>query len=480
VSAVDRVQDVYATSYRRLVDQLTGVTGDPAEAEDAVMEAFARAMNSSRSFLAADNPETWLRTVAVNVTRTRWRRSRFFRDAAAQREAVALHPLDDRAPQPGFEVVLDRARRNRRRRRTSLASGLVAVAVVGGLALALGGPGGSSTEPPRPAPTTSWDGTSEVDAGLPGDVRAVLDDDQLQLWAVAGGSTGGVAALWRGCDLEPCRFAVVTRDGDQVSGDALGASFPLLSAVPGGWLVEDATGTFRVGPSGERTQIYVTAPGNADVMAGDTAVETGAGWRLLRGDKLVGVPAPRDDPTSLLGAFLTDSGRLVVAVSHGPGQLEALASDDGGTSWAAGLTRGGDEARSAVLGGNGDHVAVVFLGDDPDGSLPVVGVQASHDAGRTWTAARGLDTEGGDRVRDLSSLAVAPDGTAYVSTGSHHVVRVDLAGDALPIQLSSSDRDVFIDGDDVCVVGERGRYDQLTCSSDGGTNWSARPLPGLG
>ena len=122
-SAVDRAQEVYATSYRRLVGQLTGVTGDPVEAEDAVMEAFARAVNSSRSFLAADNPEAWLRTVAVNVTRTRWRRGRFFRDVsprlagatayddlpedrlvllaalrrlpAPQREAIALHHLAD-------------------------------------------------------------------------------------------------------------------------------------------------------------------------------------------------------------------------------------------------------------------------------------------------------------------------------------------------------------------------------------------------
>ena len=122
-SAVDRVHEVYATSYRRLVGQLTGVTGDPVEAEDAVMEAFARAVGSGRSFLDADNPEAWLRTVAVNVTRTRWRRSRFFRDVshrlvaeesyadlpddrlallaalrqlpAAQREAIALHHLAD-------------------------------------------------------------------------------------------------------------------------------------------------------------------------------------------------------------------------------------------------------------------------------------------------------------------------------------------------------------------------------------------------
>jgi RNA polymerase sigma-70 factor, ECF subfamily len=122
-AAVDRIQEVYDASYRRLVGQLTGVTGDPVEAEDAVMEAFARAVNHRRSFLEADNPEAWLRTVAVNVTRTRWRRSRFFRDVshrlaaeqsyadlpedrvallaalrqlpAAQREAIALHHLAD-------------------------------------------------------------------------------------------------------------------------------------------------------------------------------------------------------------------------------------------------------------------------------------------------------------------------------------------------------------------------------------------------
>ncbi|HEU4336719.1 MAG TPA: sigma-70 family RNA polymerase sigma factor [Nocardioides sp.] len=120
---MERVHEVYDASYRRLVGQLTGVTGDPVEAEDAVMEAFARAVNNSRSFLDADNPEAWLRTVAVNVTRTRWRRSRFFRDVShrlvaqesyadlpddritllaalrrlppAQREAIALHHLAD-------------------------------------------------------------------------------------------------------------------------------------------------------------------------------------------------------------------------------------------------------------------------------------------------------------------------------------------------------------------------------------------------
>src|SRR5215210_1675379 len=112
-SAVDRVHEVYATSYRRLVGQLTGVTGDPVEAEDAVMEAFARAVNSGRSFLAADNPEAWLRTVAVNVTRTRWRRNRFFRDVSHRlvaEESYADLPVDEVAEAVGAPVGTVKAR----------------------------------------------------------------------------------------------------------------------------------------------------------------------------------------------------------------------------------------------------------------------------------------------------------------------------------------------------------------------------------
>ncbi len=122
---VGRVREVYVASYRRLVGQLTGVTGDPLEAEDVVMEAFARAVTHHREFAQVDNPEAWLRTVAVNVVRSRWRRLSRMRTTplepgegepsayddlpadrvallaalralpAVQREAIALHHLAD-------------------------------------------------------------------------------------------------------------------------------------------------------------------------------------------------------------------------------------------------------------------------------------------------------------------------------------------------------------------------------------------------
>lgn len=116
------IQELYAASYRRLLGQLIGVTGNVAEAEDVVQEAFVRGLDHPRRLLGADNPEAWLRTVAVNLARSRWRRAQRLigfaprlvavpRDGdtdghvvllqalrklpAAQREVIALHHLAD-------------------------------------------------------------------------------------------------------------------------------------------------------------------------------------------------------------------------------------------------------------------------------------------------------------------------------------------------------------------------------------------------
>src|SRR3990170_2603493 len=74
MSESDTVKAVFEASYRRLVGQLYGVCGDLVEAEEVVAEAFARAVQHQRTFSRLDNPEAWLRTVAVNVSRTRFRR----------------------------------------------------------------------------------------------------------------------------------------------------------------------------------------------------------------------------------------------------------------------------------------------------------------------------------------------------------------------------------------------------------------------
>jgi RNA polymerase sigma-70 factor (ECF subfamily) len=121
MSESDTVKAVFEASYRRLVGQLYGVCGDLVEAEEVVAEAFARAVQHQRTFVRLENPEAWLRTVAVNVSRTRYRRTRLvaIRERGdvrrlpvvdddrlalmaalrklpeAQREAIALHYLAD-------------------------------------------------------------------------------------------------------------------------------------------------------------------------------------------------------------------------------------------------------------------------------------------------------------------------------------------------------------------------------------------------
>lgn len=116
------IQELYAASYRRLLGQLIGVTGSVAEAEDVLQEAFVRGLDHPRRLLGADNPEAWLRTVAINLARSRWRRAQRFLGLAprlveespdgdvdghvvlvqalrtlpaGQREVIALHHLAD-------------------------------------------------------------------------------------------------------------------------------------------------------------------------------------------------------------------------------------------------------------------------------------------------------------------------------------------------------------------------------------------------
>jgi RNA polymerase sigma-70 factor (ECF subfamily) len=69
----DLAREVYEASYRRLIVQLFALTGDLAETEDAVQEAFVTALGRGRAFAKLDNREAWLRTVALNHVRNRWR-----------------------------------------------------------------------------------------------------------------------------------------------------------------------------------------------------------------------------------------------------------------------------------------------------------------------------------------------------------------------------------------------------------------------
>ncbi|MFF3976107.1 SigE family RNA polymerase sigma factor [Streptomyces sp. NPDC055808] len=67
----------YTAAYPRLVGQLYALTGDHAEAQDVVQEAFVRAWDRRSSVLTGEQaPEAWIRTVAHRLAMSRWRRTR--------------------------------------------------------------------------------------------------------------------------------------------------------------------------------------------------------------------------------------------------------------------------------------------------------------------------------------------------------------------------------------------------------------------
>jgi RNA polymerase sigma-70 factor (ECF subfamily) len=90
--------ELYRASYRRLVLQLFAFTTDLTEAQDVVQEAFARALARPKELSDVDNPEAWLRTVAINVVRRRWRRRKLMDTILLRERPVAA--FVEAAPEP--------------------------------------------------------------------------------------------------------------------------------------------------------------------------------------------------------------------------------------------------------------------------------------------------------------------------------------------------------------------------------------------
>jgi RNA polymerase sigma-70 factor (ECF subfamily) len=82
-------EELYTSTFGRLVGQLFLVTGDLHEAEEVVQEAFTRAAGRWQRLREYDLPELWVRRVAINLATDRRRRVRRRLAVLAQLDAEA-------------------------------------------------------------------------------------------------------------------------------------------------------------------------------------------------------------------------------------------------------------------------------------------------------------------------------------------------------------------------------------------------------
>jgi RNA polymerase sigma-70 factor (ECF subfamily) len=80
--------EFYTAGFRRIVSQIYAMTGNLAEAEDSVQEAFARAWQRWDDVRRYGDPEAWIRTVAYRLSVSAWRKA-VNRRAAHHRAAAA-------------------------------------------------------------------------------------------------------------------------------------------------------------------------------------------------------------------------------------------------------------------------------------------------------------------------------------------------------------------------------------------------------
>ena len=77
----------YLGSSRRVLGQMYAMTGNRAEAEDAVAEAYLKAWDRWDTVRDCDSPEAWVRRVASRIAISSWRKA-INRLKAHHREAV--------------------------------------------------------------------------------------------------------------------------------------------------------------------------------------------------------------------------------------------------------------------------------------------------------------------------------------------------------------------------------------------------------
>jgi RNA polymerase sigma-70 factor (ECF subfamily) len=135
-----QIERLYVESGSQLLVAAYALTGDLAEAQDAVHEAFLRAFARPGRVLRTGNPVAYLRTVTLNIARERFRRRQRLRVLLRQ-----LPAADETLPglSPDRTALLTAIRQLPDRQREAIALYYLADMTVEDVAAALDAPAGS-------------------------------------------------------------------------------------------------------------------------------------------------------------------------------------------------------------------------------------------------------------------------------------------------------------------------------------------------
>ena len=107
MSGTDDFDAFYHATNRRLLQQMYAMTGNLADAQDCVQEAYARAWQHWGTVQQADDPAAWVRTVAWRIAASRWRKAKGGIKAMI-RHGAADHGLE---PSPDNVALVSALRR---------------------------------------------------------------------------------------------------------------------------------------------------------------------------------------------------------------------------------------------------------------------------------------------------------------------------------------------------------------------------------
>ncbi len=361
--------------------------------------------------------------------------------------------VSSRVVPPPYDQVTHRVRARRRR---AAAGTLAATAlVVGGLAIWQDVATTAGPSIPQPADTQG-----PIPPTDESQWRAVVDGTDSHPFELEGTDNGSVAVLWRALEPGSPTFALVIREADGAVHGMRLVEPVSLTPVPGGWIGTDGARSHLIASDGTWTNLPETSEPRP-ARAGDVVV-TGsyASWLYSPADERLS-PLPELEGSAADG-YVTSGGVLATCRSDDSGQIFFS---------PAGKMIKGVPGETCVIAGRSDDLAVVGLGDAPDGGIPMTGLM-------TYSGLRWRHPHVAEPLDGVSSVVVTAAGSTVVtgdSSGRWLLVRSDG-------EVTTPDRragKAFMAGDRLYLSAYGSSTGPLAYSDDDGRTWHDATLPGL-